>query len=317
LTRPRALLTLRSMGVRFVIRSAEGKPLANELSYGFEQARIVIGRGAGADVRIPHLTVSEVHAVVRLDAEGYGIIDEGSTNGTRVNGVRLTAGRRKRLADGDRIEVGVYALTFHAGVALAQTITAERTAELARRLFRQSQRGAAVSAPRLVVLDGPRAGLHLDIPPPPARLLIGRDAHCQLALADPEVLPEHAEAIPDLDGVLLRATVDGGLSINGHRVTERRLRGGDEVVLGATRLQFEEPAEEPIENLGAEPDKPLPPDEPEPQPSVPVEDASPPPPPRMRPPRPRGFDADVIIYTLAAVVIAISAAALIALMTAD
>jgi hypothetical protein len=50
---------------------------------------------------------------------------------------------------------------------------------------------------------------------------------------------------------------------------------------------------------------------------VPVEDASPPPPPRMRPPRPRGFDADVIIYTLAAVVIAISAAALIALMTAD
>ena len=108
------------MGVRLAIRSAEGQPLSEELAYDFEQARIVIGRGAGADVRIPHLTVSDVHATLRQQDDAYVILDNDSTNGTRVNGARVTGDRPKRLHDGDRIEVGAYAArSFASGVRVA------------------------------------------------------------------------------------------------------------------------------------------------------------------------------------------------------
>jgi pSer/pThr/pTyr-binding forkhead associated (FHA) protein len=314
--------TLPAMGVRFVVRSAEGQALGEELAYGFEQARIVIGRGTGADVRIPHLTVSGTHASVQLDAEGYAIVDNGSTNGTRVNGVRLQPGRKKRLRDADLIEVGVYALTFHSSVALAHAVTAERTAELARLLFRRSQAGTLVRGPRLVVLTGPDTGRSLEVPEPPSRLLIGRAETCQLVIADPGVAAEHAEVVRDLDGVQVRAAAEAApLEINGQPVVQRRLRDADELVLGGTRLLFEEPAEEPIDSLMAEPDRALPPPSAPPAELPAAASAEQPAPardsaaPRSRPPPPP-FDADLIIYALAAIVIAVSVAGLIALISA-
>jgi pSer/pThr/pTyr-binding forkhead associated (FHA) protein len=310
------------MGVRFVVRSAEGQALSEELAYGFEQARIVIGRGPGADVRIPHLTVSETHATVHLDGDGHAIVDNESTNGTRVNGARLSPGRKKRLRDGDQIEIGAYSLTVHTGVALPQTVTAERTAELARRLFRQTHAGARLGAPRLCVLTGPETGKSLDVPSPPARLLIGADDECQLVLPDPGVAAEHVELVRDLDGVLIRRLERAAqLVINGQAVEQKRLRDADEIVLGATRLLFEDPAEEPIDGLAAEADRTLLPPAAPPAPTPAADSAAPAPPARSSaPPRARSqppFDADVIIYVLAAIVIAVSVIGLIALMTAD
>ncbi|MFI5309081.1 MAG: FHA domain-containing protein, partial [Polyangiales bacterium] len=241
------------MGVRFVIRSTEGNPLSEEAAYAFEQSRIVIGRGPGADVRIPHLTVSETHATVRLEGDAYSIFDNDSKNGTSVNGKRLVAGRGKRLQEGDRIDIGIYGLAFHHQATFSQPTTMERTAELARRLFRQSQQGAGVQGPRLCVLSGPDTGKSLDVPGPPSRMLVGSAAQCQLVLADAEVAPEHAELVHDLDGVMIRAAdPKRSLQINGQQLSQRRMRDGDELLLGSTRLLFEEPADEPIDALGSE-----------------------------------------------------------------
>jgi pSer/pThr/pTyr-binding forkhead associated (FHA) protein len=317
-----------SMSVRLVIRSAEGQPLSEEVSYDFDQARIVIGRGAGADVRIPHLTVSELHATLRLQDDAYSLIDNDSTNGTWVNGTRLATGRTKRLHDGDRIEVGAYALTFRSGVVLTQPTTMERTAELARRLFRRSEAGSRVGAPRLVVLSGEGAGRSLDIPAPIARVRIGRGDTCQLVLPDPDVSREHAEVVHDLDGVLMHNLESkNGLSINGQTVSHRRLRDGDELLFGTTRLLFEEPAEEPIDALGSEADRSLskPPKVMEaPQATAAAlaavqagADAAPAPSTPARIKKRASFDADVIIYALAAIVIAVSIAGLLALMRGD
>src|SRR5687768_14851063 len=124
------------MALRLTVRSAEGRPLPEELRYDLEQDRVTLGRSVGADVRLPHVTVSEHHAVVRFESDGYAITDGESTNGTRVNGDKLVPGRRKRLVDGDRIDIGVYSILFEGAKPSVETITAERTAELARRLFR-------------------------------------------------------------------------------------------------------------------------------------------------------------------------------------
>jgi hypothetical protein len=69
----------------------------------------VIGRGAEADLRLADTGVSRAHAEVLLDGPEVRLTDLGSTNGTLVNGRRISAAV---LVDGDRIEVGATPLVF-------------------------------------------------------------------------------------------------------------------------------------------------------------------------------------------------------------
>jgi pSer/pThr/pTyr-binding forkhead associated (FHA) protein len=68
-----------------------------------DRARMVIGRGRGADLVVAESTMSREHAVIAFDGEGCFVEDLGSTNGTKVNGERCD---RSRLQDGDQIQLG-------------------------------------------------------------------------------------------------------------------------------------------------------------------------------------------------------------------
>lgn len=72
----------------------------------------VLGRGAEADVQLPDTGVSRRHAELRQVDGQVELHDLASTNGTRVNGQRITA---VTLHDGDRILVGSTELVFRAG----------------------------------------------------------------------------------------------------------------------------------------------------------------------------------------------------------
>ena len=52
------------------------------------------------------------HALIELQDGQWWIQDEGSTNGTLLNGSRLT--RRERLHDGDVVEIGRIGMRFEA-----------------------------------------------------------------------------------------------------------------------------------------------------------------------------------------------------------
>ena len=71
---------------------------------------IVIGRDPKCDVTFyagQPSTVSGVHAVLEMSAPGeFTIKDNGSTNGTRVNGAKLKVGVQVPLRDGDEITLG-------------------------------------------------------------------------------------------------------------------------------------------------------------------------------------------------------------------
>jgi DNA-binding NtrC family response regulator len=69
---------------------------------------IVIGR-AGTDVVLSDRRVSAMHAEIRLNEDGYLIRDLGSTNGTRVGGVRVV---EAFLSPGALVEVGDSVLRF-------------------------------------------------------------------------------------------------------------------------------------------------------------------------------------------------------------
>jgi hypothetical protein len=54
--------------------------------------------------------VSRRHALLKPGVRNLFLVDQGSTNGTWVNGQRLAPGREYPLADGDRIELGALSM---------------------------------------------------------------------------------------------------------------------------------------------------------------------------------------------------------------
>jgi len=83
--------------------------------YPLLAAITVLGRDNSADVILDDPGISRQHTEIRVTSDGPHLItnirDLGSTNGTFVNGERITS---QRLADGDRVSVGRTKLIFRA-----------------------------------------------------------------------------------------------------------------------------------------------------------------------------------------------------------
>lgn len=73
---------------------------------------VTIGRAPDQDVVIDDSRVSRHHAVVRQQGSAWAVVDEGSSNGTRLNGSTLAARRATTLRPGDSIEIGPLRLRF-------------------------------------------------------------------------------------------------------------------------------------------------------------------------------------------------------------
>ena len=67
------------------------------------------GRRPESDVFLDDVTVSRNHAKVERRAGAFFVRDEGSLNGTYVNGERV---EETKLASGDEIQIGLFKLVF-------------------------------------------------------------------------------------------------------------------------------------------------------------------------------------------------------------
>lgn len=85
------------------------------------KGQLTIGRGAECDIRLDGLLISNRHAAVSNTTAGVTIEDLNSSNGTYVNGERVTG--RKVVAEADLVQVGPFLLKVHAqrGVAVFDT----------------------------------------------------------------------------------------------------------------------------------------------------------------------------------------------------
>ena len=73
---------------------------------------VTIGRGSTNEIVIKDERCSRNHAEVRAGPTAYIIVDLGSTNGTMVNGIKITG--EQRLRDGDIISFGSTHVRFEA-----------------------------------------------------------------------------------------------------------------------------------------------------------------------------------------------------------
>src|SRR5258708_29464648 len=92
------------MTVTVVVRTG-AEPIGVSVSFTFDAAVIVIGRGEGSDVRLPDPSVSHRHATIRQRGSEYIDADEGSTNGTFMGGATLGALAPRILRHGDLARV--------------------------------------------------------------------------------------------------------------------------------------------------------------------------------------------------------------------
>ncbi|MCB9373911.1 MAG: DUF3662 domain-containing protein [Microthrixaceae bacterium] len=70
-----------------------------------------IGRLPECNITLNDPNVSRHHAEIRPQGNGFVIVDQGSTNGVKVNGVRVS---QQVLVDGDQITIGNTRMVFEA-----------------------------------------------------------------------------------------------------------------------------------------------------------------------------------------------------------
>ncbi len=76
------------------------------------QGTVTVGRLPECTISVNDSNISRQHAEMRQGGGGYVVIDLNSTNGTLVNGVRITG--EQRLSDGDIISFGSTHVRFEA-----------------------------------------------------------------------------------------------------------------------------------------------------------------------------------------------------------
>lgn len=99
-----------SAGPVLVVRKG---PQSGERFY-LERERLTVGRDPSSDIFLNDMTVSRSHAVLESSGGCVSVRDDGSLNGTYVNGVCVD---QAVLSDGDILQVGTFQMVFFSGTA--------------------------------------------------------------------------------------------------------------------------------------------------------------------------------------------------------
>jgi ABC-type multidrug transport system ATPase subunit/pSer/pThr/pTyr-binding forkhead associated (FHA) protein len=200
------------------------------------KAVVNVGRAADNDLNLPYATVSLHHARILADAFGCGVMDLGSSNGTRLNGVEIPVKVAQTLSEGDLVEIGPFQLRFRASQGHAA-----------------APADARPSAPAVAPAAAQPGGGRTVILPPdlPARLVVStpggtrvfplkKDSVTLGREGDNDIVVE-AEAVSRHHAVLKRRGPaflitdlgsTNGLNVAGEPVKEKLLKPGDYVCIG-------------------------------------------------------------------------------------
>ena len=81
--------------------------------YEVRKESLSIGRSRESDIFLEDLAVSRLHAsIISMGNGNYALRDEGSANGTKVNGQAVNKYQPYPLQEGDKIQLGQTVLVF-------------------------------------------------------------------------------------------------------------------------------------------------------------------------------------------------------------
>lgn len=248
------------MPVTVVVRTASGPSGGAEPSLTFDGSRVVIGRGGSSDVRLPDPSVSTRHATIRATGNDYAIVDEGSTNGTWVGGVRLNPQSPRTVKSGDLVRVGRVWLELVIGQKPPTPDLGLATRDLAFALVQRAMDAVGDdTVAKVRVAEGPDIGEEIRLAEEGRAYVIGRAETCDLPLADADASREHAIVARRGGQILLRDLS----SRNGVFLGESRLSPDRDTVwraptmarIGITVLALDEPVSAALAELEAAADE--------------------------------------------------------------
>ncbi len=208
----------------------------NDQQFPLQAGTTRVGAGGDADIPLPADSSLGIQAVIDRSGAGPMTIRRASASASvKVNGVTLGA-EPTPLMHGDKVEIGGLELRFadDAKGGATQFVSAQDVASLAGARRAGAARPTAASGGRLVSLvDGKEYMVAA------AGLAFGRDASCDVVVAQHEVSRRHAEIGRDEQGYVVRDLSANGVFVNGERVQgSHRLARSDVVRVGTEEFRF-------------------------------------------------------------------------------
>ena len=214
--------------------------------YDLDGPVIRVGRAREMDIVIDNVSVSRQQAEIRKEGPDWKIRDIGSSNGTFVNGGRVTSERA--LVAGDEIAIGKYSLFFeHVPSGTAQAAApstrpdagapAGATMFLKPEEVAQLQKSVAQKRqPQLLWEAGGQRGTHYLTGERPT-ILIGTSDRCDLRV--PSGPKHHVLVSRNAEGFEVRnLSFWRWMRVNGRRTSSIQLADTDVVTMGGLKLTF-------------------------------------------------------------------------------
>lgn len=196
----------------------------------FRQERIVIGRGADADVVLEGADLSRHHAEITVRNGKVFLKDLGSTNGTFLNSKRITG--EESLTSGDVIGVGSHLIVVTVGPEVDGI--PEVSLDWGKDAVPGKKRKAgAPPAARLVVRTP--AGQTLEFPLDKEEVRVGRTVDNDIRIDDTTVSRHHAVIRREGNAFIVEDLgSSNGTSVGGKRITgPTRVTPGTAIAFGA------------------------------------------------------------------------------------
>ena len=208
-----------------------------------DAARIVIGSGAGAQLRLPVEVAREEHVVI---SDGRWI----ALAAVELDGAARAAGESGPIGAGVMLGFGALRVAIAPAPAGSLVSSPAHTASLALELVRGLLGSNA--APSFEVEKGPVIGAKRTLPPPVATFVIGRGDEATWVILDEDLSRTHAEVLRGWDGVSIRDLGSkNGTKLDGVTIREATpLRDGVTIELGKVVLRFRDPAERHLRGAG-------------------------------------------------------------------
>ncbi|NUO47877.1 MAG: FHA domain-containing protein, partial [Polyangiaceae bacterium] len=249
------------MAITVIVHGDRPSPDPAGRSITFDTPRVVIGRGANCDVRLPDPSVSLRHLTIRQKGRSFVVVDESSTNGTLLGRTRLSPGAPEAMGEHALLRIGRYVLELRVENSTATPQPAAVAKQIAvglviEQLLEEGEDGR----PRVFVEAGPDEGADLFLAPG-ERATIGRSKEATLALTDADASRRHVEVVWRGDAIYARDLGSKSGSALGDRVlgsADAIWRAGEVLRVGETEIACSFTAPDALGEIERAPDERVP-----------------------------------------------------------
>lgn len=205
-------------------------------THAFEGDLLRVGRSRENDVVLENLSISRHHVQIRYHEGQYVLFDMNSSNGTFLNGTRVT---RRELMHGDKVSIGKYHLEWHDPAAEELTQLEVPVLDEGPGAFRARSEESRAEA-WVKVESGRLKGREFRITR--FETTLGKAATCDIVLTDDWLLSKKQASILRRGNDEFVIEDLGGLrkvKVNGRGIDKPvTIRTGDKVEIGGTKLTF-------------------------------------------------------------------------------